>query len=285
MSTFILGRSENIPVMARAQIFERYLSILGVEAEPPSLEHLRRLVRAQITRVPFENISKLYLKKTQGASHIPELATYLDGIARYNFGGTCYANNFHFCELLRHLGYDVDLCGADMSKPDVHIVSIVHLDDREHLVDVGYGAPFYDPIARDLDLEQEVVFGENRFVLHTKDDLGRSRMDHYRDNQLIHGYVAKHEPREIEYFEEVIRDSYSDAATFMNAVVVERFFPDRSVRIHNFKLIESTPGGASTIRLAGRNELAEALEFHCGFPIDIVREAIAGIALEADIYG
>jgi arylamine N-acetyltransferase len=282
--TFILGRLEGIPVVKRPDTYERYLSILGVAPGPPSLDHLRRLVHSQVIRVPFENISKLYLRKTQNASYIPSLEEHLDGIERRNFGGTCYANNPYFAELLRHLGYEVAMCGADMSKPDVHVVSVVRLVGREYLVDVGYGAPFYEPMARDLDHEREIVFGRNRYVLHPQDGKGRTRMDHFRDNELIHGYEVNPEPRELGHFDKIVRDSYSDAATFMNVVVVERFFPDRSVRFHNFTLTESTPDNAATTCLADREELVEAIEHHCGFPGEIVREAIADVALEADIY-
>jgi len=280
----ILGRLGETAVMARPHLYERYLSILRVGPESPSLDHLRRLVRAQIVRVPFENISKLYLEKTRSASYIPALEEHLDGIERHNFGGTCYANNPHFAGLLRHCGYEVSMCGADMSNPDVHIVSIVRLKGREYLVDVGYGAPFYEPMARDLEHRHEIVFGRNRYVLHPRDGRGQSQMDHFLDGELIHGYIAKPEARSIDHFDEIIRDSYGDAATFMNVVVVERFFPDRSLRIHDLELTESTPGGATTTRLAGRDQLAEALEHHCGFPINIVREAIADIALDADIH-
>jgi len=282
--TVILGRLEEIPVVTRPDIYDRYLSILGVEPEPPSLEHLRRLVRAQIIRVPFENISKLYLKKERGAWYIPSLEEHLDGIEKYAFGGTCYANNPYFAQLLHHLGYEVTMCGANMSKPDVHVVSIVRLAGREYLVDVGYGAPFYEPMARDLEHEQEIVFGRNRFLLHPRDDQGRSRMDHFLAGELIHGYEVNPVPHEIDHFDEIIRDSYGDAATFMNVVVVERFFADRSLRFHNFALTESTPDGATTTRLADRDELVDALERHCGFPKDIVRKAVSDIALEADIY-
>jgi arylamine N-acetyltransferase len=282
--TVILGRLGEIPVVTGSDTYARYQSILGVAPEAPSLDHLRRLVRAQIIRVPFENISKLYLKKTRSASYIPSLEEHLNGIERHRFGGTCYANNPYFAELLRHLGYDVTMCGADMSKPDVHVVSVVRLEGREYLVDVGYGAPFYEPMARDLDHEQEIVFGRNRFLLHPQDDQRRSRVDHFLDGELIHGYVAKPEARTIDHFDRIIRDSYSDAATFMNVVVVERFFADRSLRFHNFDLTESTPHGATATRLADRSQLVEAIEHHCGFPAEIVRQAIADIALEGDIY-
>ena len=270
--------------MADAKIFERYLSILGIEAAPPGLDHLHRLVRAQLTRVPFENISKLFLKKTQGASYIPSLEQHLDGIERFSFGGTCYANNPYFYELMRFLGYKVMLCGADMGRPDVHVVSMVDIEGRQFLVDVGYGAPFYEPMARDLDHPQEIWFGSNRFVLEPRDAVGRSRMTMLREGLPTHGYTAKPASRSIDDFDEVIRGSYEKSATFMNVLVVERFFSARSVRIHNFTLTESTPEGATTTRLADREELVDAIEHHVGIPADIVHEAVEGIALEADIY-
>jgi N-hydroxyarylamine O-acetyltransferase len=265
-------------------VFNRYLSILGIDAEPPGIDHLNRLVRAQLIRVPFENISKLWLKKTRGAASIPSLTEHLDGIEGSNFGGTCYANNPYFYELLRHLGYDVSLCGADMSKADVHVVSIVRIEGREFLVDVGYGAPFFEAMPRDLDRDLDIRFGRSRYALRPQDDLGRSRMDMYRDGDLVHGYLAKPEPRKIDDFEEVIRDSYSDAATFMNALVVERFTDGGSVRFHNLKMSETTRDTTTTTELAGREHLVGMVERHCGIAADVVREAIDGIQLEADIY-
>ena len=270
--------------MISAGPFERYLSILGVEAAPPGLVHLGRLVGAQLMRVPFENISKLYLRKTQGAAFAPSLEEHLDGIEHHHFGGTCYANNPHFFTLLQHLGYEVTMSGADMSNPDAHIVSMVELEGRQYLVDVGYAAPFFQPLPRDLDGPHEICFGASRYVLEPQDDQGRSRLRLFREEEPIHGYLAKPEPREIGHFAEGIRDSYRDAATFMNVVVVERFFPGRSIRIHNLTLTESTPDGATVTQLADREELVRAVEHFCRIPSNIVREAIDGIGLEGDIY-
>lgn len=270
--------------MGSAEIFGRYLSILGVEAAPPSPEHLRRLVSAQLVRVPFENISKLFLTKTRGAVFAPSLEEHLDGIEHHRFGGTCYANNPHFFSLLRHLGYEVRLCGADMTNPDAHIVSMVELAGREYLVDVGYAAPFFEPLPRDLETPHEVRFGASRYVLEPQDDRGRSRLRLYRGGREIHGYLAKPEPREIGQFAGGIRDSYRSTATFMNTLVIERFFPGRSLRIHNLTLTESTPDSARTTRIADREELATVVEQTCGIPTSIVRQAIDGVDLEGDIY-
>ena len=100
----------------------------------------------------------------------------------------------------------------------------------------------------------------------------------------MHGYLAKPEPRSIDHFEKVIRDSYRDSATSMNAVVVERLFPGRSVRIHNLKLTESTRDGVTAVELSGPEQLVQTVERHSGIPAIAVREAVDGLALEGDIY-
>ncbi len=203
---------------------ERYLRLLGVPARAPSLAALDELVRAQLTRVPFENVSKLHRRRA-GLRELPDLERHLDGVERHHFGGTCYPNNLHLHGLLAELGYDVRLCGADMTKPDVHLACIVTVDGHEHIVDGGYGAPFLAPLPRDLDRDHVIELGRERYVLRPQDAAGRSRLDLYRDGVLQHGYLLKPEPRRIEEFAAVIADSFRDDATFMNALVAVRFFP------------------------------------------------------------
>jgi len=267
-----------------SRLCDRYLGILGFVPGPPQLDRLTDLVAAQLTRVPFENVSKLYLKRRFGAVSAPTLEQHLDGIEHFRFGGTCYANNPHFYTLLRHLGYDVTLCGADMSRPDVHIVSIVRLTGREYLIDVGYAAPFYAPLPRDVGRAVEIRFGACRYILHPRDDRGRSELEVVREGVRLHGYLAKPAPRAISDFARIIGDSYGETATFMNAVTVERFFPARSVRIHNLSLTESTPSSVKTTRLADRDELIQAIAAHAEMSEDVVREAIDDVSLEGDIY-
>lgn len=264
--------------------FDRYLEILGVVPEPPSLEALRTLVRAQLTKVPFENVSKLFLRRREGVETIPTMDRHLDGIERFHLGGTCYPNNGYFNLLLRSLDYDARLCGADMSDPDVHLVSLVRLENREFLVDVGYAAPFFEPLPRDLPHEYVVEWGDERYVLEPRDGAGRSQLHHEHRGRRIHGYLAKPHPRSLAFFEPVIRQSYSDAATFMNAVVLVRFWPDRSVRIHNLELVESTPGEATVMALADREELVEAVREHFGIPGAIVRGALEGLGDLRDVH-
>jgi arylamine N-acetyltransferase len=160
----------------------------------------------------------------------------------------------------------------------------VELEGREYLVDVGYAAPFFEPLPRDLEKPHEVRFGTSRYVLEPQDADGRSRLRLIRSGREIHGYVAKPETREISDFADGIRDSYRSTATFMNTLVVERFSPGGSLRIHNLTRTESTPESSRTTQIADREELATVVEQTCGIAAGIVRQAIDGVDLEGDIY-
>jgi N-hydroxyarylamine O-acetyltransferase len=263
-------------------VLSRYLRILGVPHREPGLAALAELTSAHLRRIPFENVSKLYHRADPGM-RLPDLERFLDGIGRNHFGGTCYSNNFHFHELLAHLGYRVSLCGADMSAPDVHVVNTVDLAGRRYLVDVGYGAPFHSPLPLDLERDHEVSWGGDRYVLRPRDSTGRSRVDAYADGRLRHGYRVNPRPRRIEEFARVIAASFDEGATFMNAVLVARFFPGLSVTLRNLTLREARESGSPAHRTLGREALPAAVERYFGIPEAITRQALEGIPLTATV--
>ena len=159
-------------------LLSRYLGVLGVSRKAPSSAALCELV-AHVTRIPFENISKLHYRKRLGLTDLVPLPLYLDGIERYSFGGTCYPNNFHFYTLLASLGYEVRLCGADMTNPDVHMVIMVRVSGQEYLVDGGYAAPFVIPLPRGSRADFVVTLGGDRYVRKPQDSNGFSRLELY----------------------------------------------------------------------------------------------------------
>jgi arylamine N-acetyltransferase len=250
---------------------------LGVSRRAPGLDALRELVAAHVTRIPFENISKLHYRRRLGLTDLVPLPLYLDGIERYHFGGTCYPNNFHFYTLLASLGYEVKLCGADMTNPDVHMVSMVRVDGQEYLVDGGYAAPFLAPLPRGSQADIVVRLGRDRYVLKPQDENGCSRMELYRDGMLKHGYVAKPSPRKIEDFHAVIIDSFRPDATFLNAVLLARFYPNRSLVIHNLTRIESRGSESAMYTIGSPGELVAEVEKHFGIPAEIVSDVFASL--------
>lgn len=268
--------------MIQSNEFERYLKLLGVQAAKPSIDTLKSIVRAHITKIPFENISKLYYWKAMGFHVSMDRTQYLNGIEQFHFGGTCYANAFHLHELLVYLGYDVALCGADMSKPDVHIVNIVNLEGREYIVDVGYAAPFLEPLPRDCSTDYSISLGTDRYVLTPKDELGRSRLTFYRDGAGSHGYVVKPQKRSIDEFAQVIADSFKPDATFMNAILLARFDSDCSYVLHNMTYVESRGTTVRQTHLKTKDHLIGFIEERFGIPEAISRVSLDNLTLSKD---
>jgi arylamine N-acetyltransferase len=263
---------------------DRFLALLGVERREPSLNGLRELLRAQMARVPFENISKLYYLQHDDLRDIPNLDTYLDGVERFHFGGTCYSNNPYFHQLLASLGYDAKLCGADMNDPDVHFAIMVRLGGREYLVDTGYAAPFNFPLPRDLTENYELISGEDRYVLSPQDATGRSRLEIFRDDKLRHHYLAKPAARTVADFGKVIRDSFQDYSTFMNSIVLTRFVGDRFVRIHNLTLTVARGEEYERRILADRDELVQAIEELFEIPAQITAGVVEKLGSLVDAW-
>lgn len=257
--------------------FRRYLRVLRVERRDPSLSALGEIVSAHQATVPFENISKLCDRRHHRLRSLPEPESFLDRIERFNCGGTCYTNNYYLYALLAHLDYEVRLCGAQMSRPDVHLVSIVTLDRREYLVDVGYAAPFFIPLPRDLSEDISTTLGRDRYVLKPQDEEGRSRIEHYEHGVLKHGYRVDPRSRRIEEFDAVIASSFDDDATFMNAVRLVRFLPGRSIEIMNLSFIESRGTRSRFRRLSGQGELEWVIAEEFGIPPELTRDALEEI--------
>jgi arylamine N-acetyltransferase len=260
-----------------AALEKRYLDLLGVDRRIPSVEALHELVQAHACRVPFENISKLYHLKHSDRRGVPDLETFVDGIERYHFGGTCYTNNHHLYLLMASLGYDAVLCGADMSNPDVHLVSMVTVEGRQFLVDVGYAAPFVAPLPRDLQTEHVVESGGDRYVLSPQDDAGRSRLDVYRDGERRHGYVAKPEPRRFEEFASAIRDSYREDATFLRGVLLARCSPDGFLVVRNLRVLESEGTRSEHSTLADVDTLVDFVAERFAIAPRFTRTALRGL--------
>jgi arylamine N-acetyltransferase len=259
-------------MLFNATMFKRYLNILGINHNEPSINALYEIVNAHLTKVPFENVSKLCYKK-QGLKHLPDLPTFLDGVEKYNFGGTCYTNNYYLYLLLMYLSYDVKLCGADMNNPDVHLVSIVNIGEKEFIADVGYAAPFFQPLPRDFDDDYNIEFGEEKYILNPVDENNYSKMKQYWKGDLKHGYTAKPQPRKIEEFQNVIENSYSEDATFMNAVMIARFYENSSLVLRNLTLTK-TENNKTTAQRIERDTIPATVEHYFGMPRQFVEEAI-----------
>jgi len=259
--------------------FDRYLNIIGIERSEPNLDKLTELTAAHLRRIPFENVSKIYLARVQGIREIPELDIYLENIERYNFGGTCYTNNYYLHLLLLHLNYNVRLCGADIAiegaSPNGHMVNVVTIDEAEFLVDVGYGAPFWKPMERSSSVDVVQKLGIEKYVLKPQDSEKRSRMMVYKNDELIHGYMLKHQGKQLTDFSEVIARSYSDKAPFLNRLMLARFFENRALVLRNNKLTEMNGLNSVSSDLSNHDEIATTVVDRFEIPPDIIDNVLS----------
>ncbi len=264
------------------KLFLRHLRLLGIRRQRPGFEYLKEIVRVQASKIPFENISKLFFNKRLNLKHLIDFERYLDGIEKYRFGGTCYANNFYFNQLLNWLGFEIKLCGADMKSPDVHIVNIVTVDNREFLVDTGYAAPFSEPLPLGLSNDYSINMGNDHYVLKPQNNNTRPQIELYRDGALIHGYSVNPRARSIGEFRQIIEDSFKESSTFLNALLLTRFDADNFITIHNMTIIESHGNVSKKNSIDSIDQLTSVIENRFGIPGTIVLESIEGLQMWKD---
>ena len=256
------------------EIYQRYLRILGFEALPIGLDGLRSIVRAHLLGVPFENISKLLLFSREGRGRFFTLPEFLDGIEHLDLGGTCYGANPFLGDLLRALGYEADLHGANMQRGlNVHTSLRVRVDSRAYHVDVGYGGPFREPIPLDR-LPFEMVEGENRYVFDREPHGEGYEMAVFSGEERVHGYVVHGPPRSLDFFTPAMQNSFAPNATFLNCLRICRFFDRHSLTLLNGSL--SLHRGAEEERreLSSMGEVEGALAAEFEMPRCPARAAI-----------
>src|SRR5581483_4515848 len=129
----------------------RYLDLLGLDREPPSVDALTRLVRAHALTVSFENVTAHLRRRAHpsGPAPAPDPVALLDSWERRAGGGVCFDIVAMVVRLLRSLGYRTDHILGHISGPFGHQAVVVHLDGGRYLIDLGNGAPLFAPIPLD----------------------------------------------------------------------------------------------------------------------------------------
>jgi N-hydroxyarylamine O-acetyltransferase len=141
-----------------------YLERIGYQGSlEPTLATLQALHQAHMHTVPFENLD-ISLGRT---IQLDEASLYKK-IIEEKRGGFCYELNGLFAQLLRTLGFRVDLLSAGVARatggfgPEFdHLTLLVHLDE-DWLADVGFGDSFRQPLRLQAGLIQEQKWGRYR---------------------------------------------------------------------------------------------------------------------------
>lgn len=123
-----------------------YCGSLGLPAAPPGSSQraarLRQIARAHLARVPYENVSK-WLAFGRGVPAAFDAARFVRELREHGLGGTCFRLAVACAYLLRGLGYDAALVSAPAGG---HAAVVVTLAGDRYLVDVGFFAPFWEPV-------------------------------------------------------------------------------------------------------------------------------------------
>ena len=129
-----------------------YCAHLGIPATPPApaerAVRLRQITCAHIARIPYENVSKWLAIGASGLNRqvAPpsfDLARFVHDATAHGLGGTCFRLALGCYHLLRRLGYDAALVAAPAGD---HAAVLVSSEDGPRLVDVGFFAPFWEPL-------------------------------------------------------------------------------------------------------------------------------------------
>lgn len=131
----------------------QYLNVLQLEKRTPSLEFLNELIAAHQRTISFNNLA-VYFRPGQILDL--ELPALFEKVILNREGGYCFENNKVFFYLLKELGFEVRplaarvLYGQSGDVPRTHRSTLITLDDKQFVADVGFGrhAP---PIAVSLD--------------------------------------------------------------------------------------------------------------------------------------
>lgn len=255
---------------------EEYLRRIGIEPSSvgsPDLETLRRICRAHVMTVPFENLDITGGPEDEAGGpgvslSVPDM---YEKIVERGRGGYCFELNGLFHWLLDELGYDIDRVAARMTNgnsirvPANHHSNIVYLD-RRYVVDVGMGRP---KIRRPVPLDGSAVLDdagvEWRVIESERPDATYSVEFRYQGNdEWTQRYIFEETPRDLSYFEAT--NDYLQCAPespFTGSPVIFRSTDDGLVELQSDTFIEYS-GAEKREKSVSPEEWFELLEEQFG---------------------
>ncbi len=221
-----------------------------------------------MTAVPFEN-----LDIGRGVPIVLDLEMLYAKIVERRRGGFCYELNGVFAELLRALGYTVDLLSARVFGNGVFGPEFDHLALRvsggalaePYLADVGFGQSFLEPLRLTPQVEHTDESGAYRLVT-----AGAAWVLQTREAaEWAAGYSFTLTPRLFSDFAGmcVYQQTASDSH-FTQGPLCTRATPDGRITLSAGKLTVTRGGQREERPLADQAAFAAALREHFGIVLD-----------------
>jgi N-hydroxyarylamine O-acetyltransferase len=204
----------------------------------PTLKFLRELHRNHLYQIPFENLS-IHLKQ----QIILDVQRIFNKVIIQKRGGFCYELNGLFLHLLKQLGYYVKIISArvyaengEIGDEFDHMALIVYIDEKEWLVDVGFGELFLAPIEFKVD---NVQMDGNRYfkIIETPDQkfiLQSSNDGLIFENEYI---FTRKERQYIEFVDKCEYHQTSPKSIFTRKMLVTKATKLGRITLTNKKLV------------------------------------------------
>lgn len=263
----------------------RYLGYLELDPEPPNLGYLRRLSRAHLMKVPYENITKFIYYQGRPSFNwiLPPIERYVENLTERGWSGTCYLNNASFRALLEQVGFrsrHVHVDGAG------HLGIVVQLPEGDFYADVGLGGPIFDPVPLPEGGLRVHCGRGNRFI-PMAEKAGSYRLHHLVDGEVkIDWEFQPYREVTLASVWDYVERSNTAGSFFMTQLVCSLWQEERHLALRNNQFtIRGLDARQQVTRLKSVEELEDLLarEFHR--PNLPVREAVEILAsLGVDIF-
>lgn len=160
---------------------------------------LFKLQRKHLLNIPFENLDIHYNRKIKLS--VPAIYQKIINEKR---GGFCYELNGLFHSLLKQIGFNAKLISArvhikddDYSPEYDHLAIIVNLENKQFLVDVGFGKFSLEPLKLEMNQTISDSFGKFQFDKFNKEYY---RINEVKDTNVLPQYIFKNEERKLSEF-------------------------------------------------------------------------------------
>ena len=231
----------------------------------PSAATLRTLHRQHLFTVPFENLDIPLSVPIQ-----LDLPLIYDKIVTRRRGGFCYELNGLFGELLRAMGFRVQMLSARVRREDGgfgpefdHMLLKVELEEP-WLVDVGFGDSFVDPIVFHAGGADQVN-GHRYVVLAVGDEWQLQRED---DKGKVALYAFQDVPHELGEYQGMCRfHQTSPESHFTRSWICSRATPAGRITVSNMRLIVTDGARRSEAQLNTMGELRQSLREFLGIDL------------------
>lgn len=243
-----------------------YLDRVGLKQEEPTLSYLKKLQKAHLLHIPFENLDIHY-----GSKIILDYSKIFDKVIIRKRGGFCYELNGLFYHLLYHLGYDCHVISGrvmseqtgEFGRPYDHMAIVVCLEDAEWLVDVGFGDGAISPLKIKVG---EIQMDFTRYwKLDTDPDenliLKLSNDTSYFATKLL---FTLEEKQLIQFIEMCEYHQTSPASPFTQKKLVTMLTSGGRVTLTDRKLKVSELGEVYEYDILNEDEFLSKLEYHFG---------------------